>query len=139
MRIIVLEGMPNKGKTTTIWLVRDLLLAAGGLATAFKIYGTPPRPYIDDFEDIIENYKSLKIGVYSSGDYSNDLAAAVRRFSSLGCDVLICALSINNPKINANKAINSFVNRRITKTVEPNKSLQPVVNNTDANTIFSLI
>jgi hypothetical protein len=139
MRIIVLEQMPDKGKTTTLWIVRDLLLSAGGTSTAFNIFGTPPIPYKNDFEDVIINYKSFKIGLYSSGDYSNGLASAIRSFATLGCDVLICPLSLNSPKINANKEINKHSNIRQPKTVETNKSLQGTVNTTDANTILSLI
>jgi hypothetical protein len=141
MRIIVLEGMPNKGKTHTMWLLRDILtsLAIGGVSTALTIYGSGIVSPKNDFEDIIINYKSLKIGIYSQGDYSNYLASEIRKFEKLGCDVLVCTLSLNTLKINANKAINRFSNTRVPKTVEPIKALQINANNADASAIFSLI
>ena len=85
MRIIVLEGMPNKGKTHTMWLLRDILtsLAIGGVSTALTIYGSGIVSPKNDFEDIIINYKSLKIGIYSQGDYSNYLASEIRKFEKL--------------------------------------------------------
>lgn len=141
MRIIVLEGMPNTGKTHTMWLLRDILIspANGGVSTALTIYGSGTISPKNDFEDIIVNYKSLKLGIYSQGDYSNYLSAAIRRFAGTGCDVLICTLSLNTPKINASKTINRHINTRVPKTVEPIATLQLPANTADANTIFSMI
>ena len=141
MRIIVLQGMPNTGKTSTIWLVRDLLSPPNnnGISTNFIIYGNQQRMYLDDFEDIIINYKSLKIGVYSAGDYSNNLASAVREFARLRCDVLVCALSTNNAKVRANNALSQFNVNRINKTIAPNATAQLTTNTADAQTIFNLI
>ncbi|MCT4180298.1 hypothetical protein HZP54_10105 [Elizabethkingia anophelis] len=137
MEIIVIEGASNTGKTTTMWEILDILSPGGSRSPNFHLFGT--TPFRDDFEEIISGYKSLKIALYSAGDNSNELAKAVRRFAAAGCDVLICPLSTGNPKINANKAINSFVNRRHPKTFTSTLSLQRSTNIADAKTIIGLI
>ncbi|WMC07179.1 hypothetical protein [Elizabethkingia anophelis] len=137
MKIIVIEGKPNIGKTTTMWEILDILSPGGVRSPSFHLYGT--TPYKDDFEEIISGYRSLKIALYSIGDYSNALAKAIRKFHTTGCDVLICPLSTNTPKINARKAINSFVNIKHPKIFESNPSLQKGVNIVDANAVIALI
>ncbi|MUV04606.1 hypothetical protein GN157_12890 [Flavobacterium rakeshii] len=135
MEIIVLEGLPNKGKTETIGIVYDLVINAKGVSQGKSQIGKDPR----DFEDIVTGYKSKKIAFYSAGDQSNFLANAVRKYAAAKCDLLICALSLNGRKVNANKAINKYVNTRVPKTVESNPKLRTQVNNSDAQRIFTMI
>lgn len=135
MEIIVLEGLPNKGKTETIGIVYDLVINAKGVSQGRSQVGSDPR----DFEDIVTGYKSKKIAFYSAGDQSNFLANAVRKYAAAKCDLLICALSLNGSKLNANKAINKHVNTRVPKTIEPNPNLRSKVNNADAQKIYAMI
>lgn len=140
MRIIVLQGMPNTGKTSTLWLVRDLLLNNSGssIPNEFSIFGNNPTPYKDDFKDIIL-FNSLTVAIYSTGDYSTLLANAIYDYNRKGCDVLICALSTNTAKVRANNALNQFNSTRINKTIAPIATAELATNTADAQTIFNLI
>jgi len=137
MEIIVLEDNSGTGKTETIDLIYDLVIKAGGKSTAKKPLGGDPR----DFEDIVINYKSKTIAFFSMGDYSNALADGVRRFAAANCHLMVCALSLNGSKVNANNAINLHgkPSRRIRKTIESNKGLQSATNLIDAQKIFAMI
>lgn len=134
MRIIVLQGMPKKGKTTTINLLWDLLRNNGGSSTNKRPYGGDPNDFID-----IVLWKNLKIGILSMGDLSTPIANEIRNFNNQKCDVVVCALSINNAKVRANNTINQFNTTRINKTVTLNKNSEIAANTTDANTIYNLI
>jgi hypothetical protein len=138
MRIIVLEGLSNRGKTSTIWHVRDLLLNNMAIENSIHVYGTNPTYYVDDFLSIFD-YNGKKVGVFSMGDNSTILAQEIYNFASQNCDVVVCALSTGTPKVRANKAINNFPNQRIPKTISPNASAELVTNTADAQTIFNLI
>lgn len=134
MRIIVLQGMPNTGKTITLNLVHDLLLQSGGVSTNRRPLDGDPR----DFTDIVI-WKTMRVAFYTMGDYSNLLNRAVYSYAGQNCDVLICALSTNTPKVNANKAINRFNNTRINKTLANAQMTEQQANNADTQTIFNLI
>lgn len=137
MRIIVLQGQPNSGKTTTIWYVRDLIINNGGNSNRLNVFGKKVH-YKDDFSDNID-FNNLKIGMFSMGDLSNDLSQAIYEFANKGFDLVICALSLSGSKIRANQAINTYNAIRIDKTVENNKNLRTQVNKDDAQTLFNLI
>ena len=110
MKIIVLQGIPNVGKTSTLNLVWDTLTNNGGTSTNRQLLGGDPN----DFSDVVILNNQM-IGFFTMGDYSNDLSNAVYDYSAQGCNLLICALSTNNAKVRANNAINKFVNIRINK------------------------
>lgn len=134
MRIIVLQGPPNKGKTTTINLVWDMLRDIGGTSTNRQPYGGDPNDFIDTVL-----WNNLKIGILSMGDTSTYIANEIWNFNSQKCDVVICALSTNNAKVRANKALNKFNATRINKTIAPNVTAELATNTADAQTIFNLI
>lgn len=135
MDIIVLEGLPNKGKTETIGLAYETVKNNGGIPTNKTQVGNDPR----DFEDILTNYKNKKIAFYSAGDDSTKLAAAIWKYGSANCDLMICALSTGTPKIRANKAINSHNSTRLAKSITTNTNQYQTVNTGDSQIIFSLI
>ncbi len=126
--------MPNTGKTTTLNLVWNMLLNNSGVSSNRQTLGGDPN----DFSDIVNRYKKL-IAFYTMGDYSTYLANAVTYYNNLGCDVLVCALSVNNAKIRANNTINQFSNTRINKTLAINQVTEHHANSTDALTIFNLL
>lgn len=134
MNIIVLQGMPNTGKTGTINLVWDLLRNNGGVSTNRQPYGGDPNDFIDTVL-----WNNLKIGILSMGDLSTPIANEIRNFNSQKCDVVVCALSINNAKVRANNALNKFNITRINKTIAPNQNAELATNTADAQTIFNLI
>lgn len=135
MKIIALQGLSNTGKTTTIGLVYELLLQNGGKSTNKTPLGLDPK----DFCDIVLGYKNLKIAIFTIGDNSTAISKAISGYNVLECDIFICSLSTGTPKIRANNKINRFPNTRIVKTTCPPAINENQANNTDANTIFSLI
>jgi hypothetical protein len=137
MKTITLQGMPNTGKTSTLNLAYDMLIASGGISTNRQPLGGDPN----DFSDIVNitvNGINQQVAFYTMGDFSTYLADAIKAYAHQGCDVLVCAISTNTPKIRANKALNQLNATRINKTV----ALTPAVlapNTADAQTIFQLI
>ncbi len=134
MRIIVLQGMPNNGKTTTINLVWNMLCTNGGVSTNRQPYGGDPN----DFMDTIL-WNNLRIGILSMGDMSTPISHEIWNFNNQKCDVVICALSTNNPQVRANNAINSFTNTRLNKTIANAQLSEQQANTSDAQTIYNLI
>lgn len=135
MRIIVLEGPSNKGKTTTIGLVYEIILHHGGNPTVKQQLGNDPK----DFKDIVTNYMNKKIGFFSMGDYSNELADAINYYAEENCDLLICALSIGEPQIRANNRLDNFKTTRINKTVVSDVATECRVNVMDSLIILGLV
>lgn len=136
MQIIVLQGMPNTGKTKTLNLVFDIMvLNGGGVSTNRQVLGNPSQ---NDFSDIVK-WNNQKVAFFTMGDYSTYLAKAIYDFNRQNCDILVCALSINTVKKRANNALNKFNATRITKTVAPNQNAELAVNTADAQTISNLI
>lgn len=136
MRIIVLQGMPNTGKTSTLNLVYDILVPnGGGVSTNRQVIGNPTQ---NDFSDIVVR-GTQRIAFFTMGDYSTYLANAIYDYDRQGCDVLVCALSTNNAKVRANNALNQFNTTPINKTIAPNATTELVINTADAQTIFNLI
>lgn len=135
MRIIVLQGTPNTGKTSTLNLVYDMLVPnGGGVSTNRQPLGGDPN----DFSDIVVR-EMQQIAFFTMGDYSTYLANAIYDYDRQGCDVLVCALSTNTAKVRANNALNQFNVTRINKTITPNATAELATNTVDAQTIFNLI
>jgi len=126
--------MPNIGKTTTLNLVWNKLCNNGGTSTNRQSIGGNPN----DFSDIVL-YKRKKVAFYTMGDYSNLLANAIYQYDRQNCDDLICALSINTPKIRANNAISRYNCIRINKKLASGKVSIQQANDTNAQAIFMLI
>lgn len=135
MKIIVLQGMPNTGKTRTLNLVSDLLLQSVGISTNRQVIGNPVQ---NDFSDIIL-WNNLKIAFFTMGDYSTYLANAIYDYNNQNCDVMVCALSTNTAKVRANNALNNFNAIRINKTIAPNQNAEIAINTADAQTLYNLI
>lgn len=128
MRIIVLQGMPNTGKTITLNLVYDLIVRPNGIgiSTNRQPLGSDPN----DFSDIVTR-GNQRIDFYTMGDYSNHLANAIYDYSRQNCEMMVCALSINTPKVRANNALNQFNTTRINKTIASAQITEQQVNNRD--------
>ncbi|OOV25066.1 hypothetical protein BXU11_16070 [Flavobacterium sp. LM5] len=135
MEIIVLEGHSNKGKTTTIGLLHQILLQNGGTSTNKQPLGGDQN----DFSDIVVNYKNLKIAIFTMGDNSTSISQAIVQYDSLGCNFFICSLSTGTPKIRAHNRINQYQNTRIQKTLSSQNISENQANNNDANQLFQLI
>jgi hypothetical protein len=135
MEIIVLEGLPDTGKSTTIGLVHSLLLKNGGTSTNKQPLGGDPK----DFSDIVINYKKLKIVIFTMGDNSTAISQAIQNYQNQNCDFFICSLSTGTPKTRANNRINRFNNTRFTKSIASQMLTESQANNNDANNIFNIL
>lgn len=135
MRIIVLQGMPDTGKTSALNLVYNMLVQnGGGISTNRQPLGGDPN----DFSDIVIR-RNQRIAFYTMGDYSTYLANAIYDYDHQNCDILVCALSTNTAKVRANNALNQFNTTRINKTIASNRNNPTIENTADAQIIFNLL
>lgn len=92
MKIVILHGKHNCGKTTTFNLLYDELIARG----AEIIVPKKDLPARKDFECILK-YKEKKVALFSLGDYMFAIGNAVGYYTKADCDVLIVAHSLKTP------------------------------------------
>lgn len=130
MKIIVLTGHKNCGKTTTLNYV-DSLLKQGIVSLNRQQFGST-----NDFCDVV-NWKGKKIAVFTMGDYSDALVRAVANYDNQNCDILICAC--NNRLVRPFKAFAKYQTKRVDKIREEKSALQPKVNMDQAQTIVNWI
>ncbi|MBR2367883.1 MAG: hypothetical protein IKA81_04680 [Alistipes sp.] len=84
MKIIVIKGNPNSGKTTSIRLVYDLLLYKGAKIDKPRNSG---KTYADFDTELLYNGKNIAIS--SAGDLLKNIHKTVSDHD--GCDILITA------------------------------------------------
>lgn len=87
MKIILLYGLPNTGKTTTFNLVYDKLIEFGAQEAEAK---TPLGKNPKDFKTILK-YQGKNVAVFSMGDYYRQCRRAINDYAK--CDYLILAYS----------------------------------------------
>jgi len=89
MKLIVLRGDPNQGKTTTLRLVYDILLYLGARIVVPR---TPGRN-TDDFKTVLDyDKKGKRVAISSKGDLLYDVEDKIGEFAEQGdIDVLIIA------------------------------------------------
>lgn len=133
MELIVLAGPDSCGKTTTINLVYNRVLAAGGVSTGRTALGSNPL----DFEDVV-NYKGKRVAFFSMGDYAGALINAIHRYNALPVDTFVGAT--NTKFVRPGRLIATFQHHNIIpKTLATATLTETVANDRDANTIFALI
>jgi ABC-type cobalamin/Fe3+-siderophores transport system ATPase subunit len=97
MDVIMLTGPNSCGKTTVLNLLYDDLTVNYGATvhTAKNQLGGNPN----DFESVLI-YKGKKVAIFTMGDYSNDVVAAMNKYAATA-DVLIiaCNSKFKNPFI----------------------------------------
>jgi hypothetical protein len=87
MKIILLSGKSNTGKTTTLNIVHKDLINQGGVAIQNKLQlGKNPK----DFKTILE-YHEKNVAIFSMGDYYWQCRRAINDYAK--CDYLILAYS----------------------------------------------
>jgi hypothetical protein len=100
MKIIILIGEKNQGKSCALHLVYEKLITDNGKGVKTELLGDESRA--DSF--YIVNCKNKKIAIYTKGDYQNDFPDAKKKAEKENCDILICACnqkekeSIDNDK-----------------------------------------
>ena len=134
MRIIVLQGPHDSGKTATLNILFYDILASGGIFLPRTPLGGDPNDFSTE-----GNFLGQRIAIYTMGDLSSPVRTAVYDYASKGIDILICALSTNSSMSWANSAINHFTNVRHPKTFSTLLTNRASINRADASILFSLI
>jgi ABC-type branched-subunit amino acid transport system ATPase component len=95
MKIVMLSGPGNCGKTTVLNMVYDKIVATPDQIISQKsaLGGTVKK----DFECIVA-YANKKIAIYTMGDYSDKVISAMANYSKLNVDILIIACNENLKK-----------------------------------------
>lgn len=132
-RIIALKGRGNSGKTTTINLLPNILLANGynRVAGMFQQNG-------GDFLDVFENGKQ-RVGVTSSGDSYDLVHDRLTDLVNAKCDVCVCACRTSGGTHTAIYDFTGYTSLFEPKTYAVSPAQEPTVNASDANKLFSLI
>jgi hypothetical protein len=132
-RIIALKGRGNSGKTTTINMLPNILLANGysRVAGMFQQHGS-------DFLDVFENGKQ-RVGVTSSGDTYDLVHDRLTYLVNAKCDICVCACRISGGTHTAIYNFTGYTSHFEQKTYTATPAQEPIVNMADANKLFSLI
>lgn len=128
MRILALIGPSSCGKTTTLNLVYDSIIAKGGGSTNRQPQGGNPH----DFSDIVR-WNGRSIAFFTMGDFSKPLMDAIRDFDIQRCDVLVCAC--NSKLVKPPRLIATFQHTIFNKVPERNAQLRGAADSLVAQTI----
>lgn len=139
MKLIVLEGLSDAGKTATINVAYQLILQAG--------YDQVPNCFEDlkhnDFLDVLTN-GAQKVGIVSQGDYArriNSVKNHLAKLQSFGCDKAICAVTSGPKKQEIQTAIKAYplLKEKVKKEREKNVFLHRIKDNEAANKLVSAL
>jgi len=131
--LIALRGKGRIGKSTTIKLLRDILLN-----TYFGVIDEIQYRSGGDIFSIFK-LKGKIIGIASSGDLSEIVEANLDEFIKNNCDIAVCACRSYGQTVTAIEFNTSFNHIFISKTIGISKLDQDSANFTDANEILSII
>lgn len=134
MKIIALIGPSACGKTTTLNIVYDRLLATGGISTHRRSLGGGPH----DFSDIV-NWKGKTVAFFTMGDYSGHLVNATRHYHGLHIDTFICACNDRFAKPIYEFKNPIYTYHDIYKVRVLNPALRTSADTTASNAIYILI
>lgn len=123
MKVLMLSGPSSSGKTTVINEVYKILTSS---------YFDPNNRH-KDFETTII-YQGKNIAFHSLGDYSYAPIDAMRKYSALNFDILVCAHNIS--KVNPLKEIRKHKHTKIQKSQPYKDNASCII---DANQIISQI
>ena len=141
MKIIMLAGQENTGKSTTFNLLYDAIVSEIGEKGIIKPKETLGNPKNKDFECLIR-YKEKNIALFSMGDYDDICFKAIVKYSN--CDTLVLAYSTKFPVkldnlVKESVEVSGIKNCVIEKTVTADKTNQEEYNNADCNRIIEEI
>lgn len=132
MKIIMLSGKSNCGKTTTLNKVYEFINPKDEniIRAKSKLGGD-----IKDFECLIE-YNGRTVAFFTMGDYSSYLLKAFEKYKKKQCDFLICAC--NNRFKRPYQQIKRFTHLTINKRLSVSQKLVDieVANNFDIEKIM---
>lgn len=134
MKIIALQGRGDSGKTTTIKMLPDILIANG-----FKQVPNKNKNYGGDFLDIFVN-GNKKVGITSSGDTFDLVNNRLTDLVKEKCDVCICACRTSDRKppgtIAATKNFSGYTTEYVAKSYANVTSGQLKANQNDSQRLF---
>jgi hypothetical protein len=110
MKLIVLKGDENTGKTTTInWVCNDLRGQGYIEETSSQIF-----EYLGngDFLTVLQKGE-VKIGIISQGDYPNYVESFLEKLENKKCSIVICAQTIGEGKEEIQKTIDKYSEKEI--------------------------
>lgn len=133
MRIILLKGDDNVGKSTVLNAVFDELISFHGVTH------TPKRELgaaiNRDFESIITLKDKRKVAFFTMGDIEKDLQEGLEKYKYLDCEVLIVA--INNQHVNLLNSITDSYPHNLIEKSNPFRNITSMWK--DVGNILSLI
>lgn len=124
-RFVVIRGVPNSGKTCTMWMIYHMLthlLKDGNCKHEFKLKGgswflfNEPHPIaFSNDKDAVDFMVKLvingqKVGIISEGDEPTSLEKNIDYLLSDGVDVIVCCVRTRATKYSSLKMfINKYV------------------------------
>lgn len=134
MRIIVLCGIENTGKSITLNILYNMLVPALAQTNNNRtVLGNAAQN--DFFETII--YRNQTVEFFTMGDYPSFLEKAIKNAASRQTDVFICACSKFSPALRA--TFQTHKTAFISKAVSVINHQQAIFNTSDAQLILNTI
>jgi hypothetical protein len=99
MKIIILEGGTNTGKTTTMGVVFVAMHMNGGRVNTFTPVQNPSGMDFEADFDYPVNGKMEKVAIYSKGDKIADCNTAISKYSQQNIYTLIIAYSTKKTRL----------------------------------------
>ncbi len=132
MKVIMLHGDSNRGKTTALVLVYQAVLLAGGVVTWKRSLGGG----VNDFQAIV-SFMGRQIVFFTMGDSSNPLCNAMRLYAGRGIDTFVCACNtklVKPPRLAATFRPHHILSKTV--VLVANSALQASANAADASAIL---
>ncbi|HVW98692.1 MAG TPA: hypothetical protein VHA56_22180 [Mucilaginibacter sp.] len=132
-KIIALKGRAESGKSTTIGLLPQILIANG--------YTAVPGSRESHGKDFLEIYAkgTYRLGITSAGDTHDLVHQRITTLVTAKCDDIICACRTFGGTHVAINSFSGFTPDYVTKTYASSAAMEASVNSADANTLFSRI
>lgn len=131
--VIALRGVANQGKSSSIKQAFSLLKQKLSIdSISHEITGADIRAVL--------TIGNVKIGIESQGDPNSRLTESLKLFTSLGCQIIICATRTRGATVKAVQDLNTrYTITFINKIGEKDFSKQCAVNLATATQIVTLV
>lgn len=86
MKLLIVYGENDSGKTTSCVKLLKCLIALGGTVKSYDTFDWP-----DDFKSLLE-FRHKRIGIYSPGDERGHLTEAIAFGKNNNCDILVATV-----------------------------------------------
>ena len=138
MNIIALKGKGNSGKSTTIRLLHDLLIADD-----YEVVNTNFESLGGDFRTVFSKNGKI-IGITSSGDTFDLVRNNLKILVDLECNICVCACrSYDRSDHGTNAAIDTFLptykKQYVDKTITTISAQQSIANEKDCQILFQAV